>query len=635
LEPEDTVVMRVRLPHLLFWPLWLAGLLAASPLGAQVLDRLGGDPFGRTPPGQEKVLTVEGQFTVPTDEEPARLFITAKMSPDWHIYSITQAPGGPKRTKIKLAPSKAYELLGEFRPISPPEKKKEGLWLDPNLITESHHDTVTWYAPIKLAPEVDLASLRITGQVYAQACKTQCLMPQDYPFTAVFGKGMEIRVDAADTAPAEQPPTSPDSYDTWVYLLLAFVAGLSINALPCVLPVIPLILMRLFEQSKQSSGKRLAQGGALCLGIILFFAGFALVAAVINMATGTALNLNDLFRYPAAAIALFLAIVLFGLVMLDVLPLILPSSIAGKQSTGTGLAASVGTGFFVGVLSTPCSGALLGSVLVWAQTQPPIFSSAAITLMGVGMALPYAMIVAFPPLLSWLPKPGVWMEIFKKSCGFLLLFIAVKLSLAALPKDRLIVVLLYGVIFSFCVWMWGQWVDFSTPAARKWTVRGIALAIAVGGGLWLLPAGTLPEGPAVKWQHYDSAQIQAIRSGGRPVILLKFTADWCSDCKVVESRVYRDPEVVKQLRNKGVLAIKADTTSIDSPATKDFRTVYGEAGAIPVTILLVPDQQPVKLRGIFEKGELLAHLEKLRDVEQQATEGNALEAAPDDAANAR
>ena len=631
--------MRGRLAHLLFWPLWLAGLLAAaSPLGAQVLDRLGGGPSGQTPQGQEKVVSVEGQFTVSTDEEPARLFITAKMAPGYHIYSITQAVAapGPKRTEIKLDPSNAYELMDGFRAYPAPERKIEEFWGDPNLIIETHHDSVTWYAPVKLAPGVDPASLRITGQIYAQACKDSCLMPQDYPFTAVFGKGMEIPVEAGDqgAAPAERPPTFLDSYDTWSKLLLAFVAGMSINLLPCVLPVIPLILIRLFEQSKQSSGKRLAQGGALCLGIILFFAGFALVAALINVATGTPLNLNDLFRYPAAAITLFLAIVLLGLIMLDVLPLILPSGIAGKQTTGTGLAASLGTGFFVGVLSTPCSGALLGSVLVWAQTQPPVLSGIAITLMGAGMALPYAIVVAFPPLLSWLPKPGVWMEIFKKSCGFLLLFIAVKLSLAALPKDRLINVLLYGVIFSFCVWMWGKWVDFSTPAARKWTVRGIALAVAVAGGLWLLPAGTPSEDATVDWQHYDPARIEAARTKGQAV-LLKFTADWCSNCEVVESRVYRNAEVAKQLRNKGVLAIKADTTSIDSPETKDFRAVYGEAGAIPVTILLIPDRPPVRLRGIFHKDELLAHLEKLPDVQQQATESSASAATPADAANTR
>ncbi len=80
------------------------------------------------------------------------------------------------------------------------------------------------------------------------------------------------------------------------------------------------------------------------------------------------------------------------------------------------------------------------------------------------------------------------MEIFKKSTAFLLFFIAVKLTLAALPKERLLHVLMYGIVFSFCVWMWGKWVDFSTPASKKWTIRAVAVIIAVIAGLWLLPA---------------------------------------------------------------------------------------------------------------------------------------------------
>ena len=72
----------------------------------------------------------------------------------------------------------------------------------------------------------------------------------------------------------------------------------------------------------------------------------------------------------------------------------------GKQGQGSGIAGTLGMGFFAGVLSTPCSGALLGFVLVWAQTQPLIISSTAIILMGVGMSLPYAVIILIPSLLN-------------------------------------------------------------------------------------------------------------------------------------------------------------------------------------------------------------------------------------------
>jgi thiol:disulfide interchange protein len=421
----------------------------------------------------------------------------------------------------------------------------------------------------------------------------------------------------SETTKQEPPPSpspatqnlltdsSPGTYGTAIYLLLAILAGLSINLMPCVLPIIPIVVMRLLEHSQSSAHQRIKQGLAFCGGIMLFFLAFAVLAAVINLTTGAVLDLNSLFRYPTVSITLFLVIVLFGLAMLDIIPIVLPSAVANRSGTGTGLSASLGTGFFAAVLSIPCSGALLGFVLVWAQTQPLAISSLTIVVMGLGMALPYALVISIPGLLDKMPKPGTWMELFKKSCGFLLFFVGVKLGLAALPKERLLNVLMYGVIFSFCAWMWGKWVDFSTPAKKKQLIRGIALGIAMISALWLLPARTAPEG--VTWQSYSDSAVDQAKSKDQ-IVLLKFTADWCTNCKVVEKRVFHNQEVIDALSANNVLAIKADTTTQDMPATKALKDRFGEAGNVPVTILLIPGQEPIKLRGIYQVAELLGHL---------------------------
>ena len=474
-------------------------------------------------------------------------------------------------------------------------------------------------------------SVDVTVKIAGIACTSMLCLP---PFEQTLNTTIDLgQIDAwepvalsdeeaVETGTAKGPAAEPDAgpeatrqavlpYGTGVYYLLAIVAGISINIMPCVLPVLPLILMRLIDQSKQPGGSRIASGMAFCVGVILFFAAFALISAIVNITTGAVIDLNSLFRYPAAVIALFLGIVFFGLVMLDVITLTLPSSVTGAQGKASGVAGSLGMGFFAGILSTPCSGALLGFVLVWAQTQPLLVSSTAIVLMGVGMALPYAVIVLIPSLLNRVPKPGTWMEIFKKSTGFLLFFIAAKLMLAALPKDRLLNVLTYGIIFSFCVWMWGKWVGFSTPPAKRRAVRIAALVIAVATGLWLLPAHGQGE-QLIDWEPYDASLVQAAVANDQPV-LIKFTADWCTNCKVVESRVYGDPEVAGLIEEKDVLPIKADTTLNDYPATEDLKQVYGEAGNVPVSIVLLPDGTREKLRGIFEREELTRILASLSE----------------------
>ena len=532
---------------------------------------------------------------------------------DLHYYARAETAPSPG-LQLKVEASSSGVEFG--KPVLPQWQK----------FVDSTGKTVEVYVgdfrvllPIHKPATAASTAAQVAVRIRGIACTSQlCLPPFDKTLTTTVDLG------SIDTWPQLSPPTialpavvlptaavsAVPAHGTALYYLLAVLAGLSINIMPCVLPVLPLILLRLIDQSKQAGGRRIASGLAFSAGVIAFFALFALVSAIINLTTGQVLDLNSLFRYPGAVVVLFLAIVFFGLAMLDVVTLSLPSAVTSRQGVASGLAGSAGMGFFAGVLSTPCSGALLGFVLVWAQTQPLLVSSMAIVLMGVGMALPYTVLVLVPSLIDRIPRPGRWMEIFKKSTAFLLFFIAVKLTLAALPKDRLLNVLTYGIIFSFCTWMWGKWVDFSTPASRRWMIRTTAVVIAAGAGLWLLPATGRSAQAAIDWQPYDAKLVQQAVAQNRPV-LLDFMADWCTNCKIVDRRIYHDPDIARLIRSKDMLAIKADTTVIDYPATQDFQQIYGEAGNVPVNVILLPGGAQEKLRGIFDKGQLVQILNRL------------------------
>jgi thiol:disulfide interchange protein len=572
--------------------------------------------------GAVEIARYESQFSQ-AHLEPARLgdqagiAVIFKGTDDLHFYARSETAPAPGFNLKILATAQGVTFA---EPVFPQWKPFYDLAQEKDI--EVYVGDFTVFVPLagSLEHPVD-----VTVKISGLACTSQLCLPPFAktlsvtldPDTSNSWRQLSVTAAQAPEAPPRAAPSQPERAQTarqsvlpfgsLFYFLLAIAAGLSINIMPCVLPVLPLILIRLIEQSKQSSGRRIAAGTAFCGGIVLFFVAFALISTLVNIWTGAVLDLNSLFRYPSAVIVLFLAIVLFGLAMLDVVTISLPSAVTNRQGAGTGVFGSLGMGFFAAILSIPCSGALLGFVLVWAQTQPRLVSSTAIVLMGVGMALPYAVIVAIPSLLRRVPKPGMWMEIFKKSTGFLLLFIAVKLTLAALPKDRLLNVLTYGILLSFCVWMWSKWVGFSTPPAREWTVRLVAVLLATGGALWLLPA---PPGASIDWQPYDASVVQAAQERGQPV-LLKFTADWCANCKVLERSVYQDPQVARLIREKGVLPIKADTTLFDYPATIDMRKVYGEAGNVPVTIILPPHGDMEKIRGIFEKARLIEVLKNL------------------------
>ena len=128
-----------------------------------------------------------------------------------------------------------------------------------------------------------------------------------------------------------------------------------------------------------------------------------------------------------------------------------------------------------------------------------------------------------------------------------------------------------------------------------------------------------PAGELIAWQKYDAELIGTALTQERPV-LVKFTADWCLSCQAVDRLVYSREDVAKLIEEKGILAIKADTTGKDYPATFALKNVYNEPG-VPVSILFVPGQkEPVRWRGMFFADELKAFLEKLpsKNREQKA-----------------
>ena len=464
----------------------------------------------------------------------------------------------------------------------------------------------------RLVVEVHLSGIACTSQL--------CLPPFETTLSGEFNFSEANAWPVIDFTPAAMPePVAPavshrapltqsqSAAEVTLMLLLALLAGLAFNVMPCVLPVLPLIVSRMVNISKEHPGRRIALGLTFCVGIAAFFVAVGVFSSALRLTTGAVFTLSDPYRYPIFNIVMVLFLVVFAMFMFDVLPLTLPSKISGKTADTSTFSGSFGMGFLAAILSIPCSGAILAAVLVWVQAQHWLMGFWAFLLMGVGMALPYGVLVAVPNLLSRVPKPGPWMDQFKKAMGFALLLLAVN-PLSALPKDRIISVLSFAVFVAFAVWMWGSWVSFSTPSGKKWLVRGLAVLLVGVAGFGLLPQ----KEDIVDWADYDRNVIRNAVDQQQPV-LIKFTADWCFNCKILEDRVFRDPEVARTLQDKNVLAVLADTTLADFPASVDLRDIYDIPGTVPMTVILLPDRadQPQYLSGIYSKQDLFEVLKEL------------------------
>ena len=449
--------------------------------------------------------------------------------------------------------------------------------------------------------EVKIAGIACTSKI--------CLPP--------FEKTLQTKIDWSQRSSwknissvetgIDKPKTIKETgYSILFALALAFLAGLSLNIMPCVWPVLPLIVMRIVEQAKAGKKQSKAMGFAFCLGILLFFASLAVANIILQIFYGTVLQWGDQYRNPIFVAGMVILLVVLALLMFGVFNIGVPSSIAGKSGTGKGYSGAIGTGFLAAILSTPCGFGILAFAFGWAQAQHWLLATVVIMVIGVGMAVPYAILTSIPGLLKHLPKPGQWMELFKQGIGFVLLIIAVKL-IGALPQIYRTNVLYFAVVLGFCVWMWGGWISFNTKPARKWIIRITAILIVFTAGWVFLPT---PAGELIPWQDYNDAVIDTALAQERPV-LIKFTADWCLSCQAVDKVVYHREDIAKLIEEKAVLAIKADTTAKDYPATLALKNKYNEPG-VPVTILFIPGaEEPVKFHEIFFAGKLKELLEKL------------------------
>ncbi len=584
--------------------LLLLGLSFSSPAGEIRTDNV--------------VITVRSQYDSVRPESKSALAVDFQLAEDWHFYASDV-------TKIALkASSEDYIVFSE--PVFPPSQMYEFELAGQKQQIPVYSNSFTVYLPFEVGDvsvgagesvdtefEIDIEGAMCSGST--------CIMPEFEPLKGTIKIAAEAQMtkpafelsESAWSKPEQEKTAGWMDYSVWVALPLAFLAGLILNIMPCVLPVIPLKVLSIFEQAKHSKARCVAMGLAFCFGIILFFAGIAAVNIILKVGYQQAFQWGDHFRNPVFLTGMSLLMVVLAMFLFGTVPFIVPSSIAGKSGSGKGLTGSVGMGFLAAILSTPCSFAILTAAFAWAQTQKLLLSTTAIMLIGIGMAAPYAVLASMPSLLRYLPKPGRWMELFKQTMGFVLLLVAAWLLLA-LPSERVGGVLYFSLILAFCLWMWGGWVTLTTPKIKKYIIRAIAVVIVVLSAFALLrPSKTL-----IDWQEYNPVLVKNAIGKNRPV-LIKFTADWCLTCKALELTTYSSKKIAQLIKEKNVLPIKANTTERDSQAAIDLKNVYNEPG-VPVSILYIPGQaEPERMHG-FEIRRLQGLLRNLADVEQASDE---------------
>ena len=557
------------------------------------------------PSNASELVKVHADFTAPSDGKPGQLFITADIAPGWHFYSITQPEGGPLPTKIEITPTPGVSIVGKFKATPAPLVTKEPALYE-NLPIESHEKSVTWVAPISLMPGISPADVTIHGKINVQACDANsCIPPQDVPFTAKLGAGKALPAEQLTQAKAVASLATPTSTTTplWMQLGFAFLGGLILNVMPCVLPVISLKLLSFLEQAGESRGRVFLLNVWYSLGLLSVFMVLAVLAATAGFAWG------EQFTLPWFKVAMTAFVFVMALSFLEVWEIPIPGFVGtGKANDLQAKEGAIGAfckGVFATILATPCSGPFLGTVFGYLLKQPPYMAYCIFGAVGLGMASPYLVIGLFPELIRVLPRPGGWMNTLRQLMGFLLLATVVYLfttlqAIYFIPT----LAMLFGLWFA-CWWIGRTPLTASDFQKNAAWIGGPGVAIVVG----FLAFTLLFQPPKIAWQPFSPEALQRARAEGKTV-MVDFSADWCLTCKTNLKFAVDTSAVHVLVETNGVVPMLADWTD-RSPMIKEALNQLGY-NSIPVLAIWPADsrEQPIILPDLLKESQVLDALQK-------------------------
>ncbi|WP_420463913.1 thioredoxin family protein [Candidatus Palauibacter sp.] len=572
---------------------------------------------------QQGVFDLEkGDISVALDRtaylagEPAELAVRLVIEDGWHANSNQPTYDYLIATAVDL------ELPPDWPParaVGYPPGEMKTFSFAPTAISV-YEGEVFVRASVPTPAGASPGTYPIRANVTYQACDDKmCLAPVTTPATVglTVGTGGQaanpefFAADAGDgTAAAGQAAGSGRGF-LW-FVLLGFVGGLILNAMPCVLPILSLKVFGLVKSAEGGRRAVTAGGLATAAGIILSFLLLA-AAAIVARSAGVAVGWGIQFQEPLFVGALAVVMLFFTLNMWGLFEIPLPASLAKVGSTGPseGLAGHLATGFFATLMATPCSAPFLGTALGFALTQDSGTTAAMFGAIGTGMASPYLLLAAFPAAGRVLPKPGAWMATFKVVMGFLLAATLVWLLFVLsglVPAARVAFFEVGLLAVALAVWL-GSRRGRGGPARRVAGLAAAALAVlavttvAQGRGEAGSPAlGVAPEDRLIAWEPFDRDRAEELSAAGS-YVFVDVTADWCFTCKVNEALFLETEEVAGAFEEHDVIAMRADWTRRDESIGR-YLADFGRYG-IPFYVLYRPGRGPHVFSELISKSAIL------------------------------
>lgn len=430
---------------------------------------------------------------------------------------------------------------------------------------------------------------------------------------------VEVDLKAETQGPAAAVTVSDTPTSLWQALLFAFLGGVILNLMPCVLPVLSLKVLGFVKQANEDRRKAVGHSLVFALGVLISF-WVLVVALLLLRAGGEQIGWGFQLQSPVFVVILAGFMFLFGLNLLGVFEIGTSMTSVGSANRA-GVAGSFLNGVTATIVATPCTAPFMGSALGFSLTQPTWVSIPVFTALALGMASPYIVLTAVPGLTRFVPKPGRWMETLKQVMGFLLLATVVWLAwvLGVQSGSTAVVALLGGLLLlGVAAWTLGRWGGYSASRTSRFMAYA-STVILIAGGIFFGVMGAefgrpssewTHDSGAVSWQEFSPEIVETLTREGKPVFI-DFTAAWCLSCQVNERVAFGSTEVRNRLDELGVVMLKADWTSRNETITRALAR-FGR-NSVPLYVLYHGSgaADPIILPEILTPGIVLDALSRI------------------------
>ena len=576
---------------------------SAGPLQFPFPERILTPPLVSYGFAHETVLLAE--IIPPAGWRPVPIALKAEV--DWLVCKEACLPGHAN-LDLSLAPSATLPAQDHFQkarlslPISLPATEMKANahpgYLEllipapaPNAKLSFFPDENSWlddFQPTQILPQGSKLLLRLPRKAKTPTPSTLSgVLVSDIPWDQMGHHAWKISTHLT--------PRSGPSLGLWLTVAFAFLGGLILNVMPCVFPILSLKALHLVQISGENRPAARREGIAFGSGVLLsllFLAGLMLVLRTSGHALGWG------FQLQSPPVVWLLLVLLFALA-LNLLGFfefpVLLSSLASKNS-GQGWTGAFASGLLAVAVASPCTAPFMGVALASAFALPPLGTLLVFSSLAVGFASPVLLLSFFPSLLSFLPKPGAWMNTFKKILS-IPMFAAVAwlawvlLRLCGSP-------IIPGIALATLVLTVGL-ILFGRGQQTYPPQKGLQRA-----GLFFLLASTLLPALFLKAATSEMSVAQSDRlpwseeevtrqlASGRTVFI-DFTAAWCLTCQVNERLTLSRSEVQESLRKNNVAFLVADWTRRDPAITAALHR-FGREG-VPTYVILRPGASAPRL----------------------------------------